>query len=104
MAKSRNRSKKRQTQGEAGESAEATAAPARPRLTVSNTEFVQAFLDCTSFVELAERLSTTDTAVANRANRLRKMGVNLPQYARRNGRAPINVDALNELIDANATE
>ena len=105
-ARNRSRSKKSQTQGQTQSSAEqaATATEGQKKPRVSNEDFVLAYLDCTSYVELAEKLGSTDTAVANRANRLRKMGVNLPRYVRRNGSGPIDVEALNELIEENATE
>jgi transposase len=51
---------------------------------------------CDSYAELAEELDLSEASVSTRANKLRKLGVNLPKYAK--AAKPIDVDALNALI------
>jgi len=73
---------------------ETTGTSAKTR--VPNEKFVQAYMLCDSYSELAEELGLSDASVASRANKLRKLGVNLPKYAK--AAKAIDVDALNALI------
>lgn len=63
---------------------------------VSNVDFVRAALGADSTLGLAEATGLALASVRQRCAKLRKLGVNLPRYAR-NGQA-LDVDGLNAII------
>ena len=66
------------------------------KVRVSDEAFVKAVLACKSYAEVAEATGLTQASVHTRANKLRKLGVNLPTYER--VKKTTDVTALNALI------
>lgn len=66
------------------------------KIRVSDEVFVAACLNCKSYAEMATVLGMAQASVQTRATRLRKAGVNLPVYARK--QKVVNVTTLNALI------
>ncbi len=63
---------------------------------VSDHDFVVEYCDSISYEELAFNLDLTRASVASRANKLRKLGVKLPEYDR--AKKVVDIAALNALI------
>ncbi|MFA5767071.1 MAG: hypothetical protein WC919_04060 [Candidatus Paceibacterota bacterium] len=67
----------------------------KKRKQVSNPDFVKAYHECESYVELAEKTGLSRESCAGRSGKLRQMGVILPAYKRQTKR--VDVEALNAL-------
>ena len=65
---------------------------------VSNEDFVRTCVASKSYAEVATATGLTTASVQTRFAKLRKLGVNLPTYARQ--KKALDVDALNALIPA----
>lgn len=66
---------------------------------VPDEEFVRAYLLWSCNEATAEQLGLSPLSVAARANRLRKIGVMLPKYARKvTERQEVDVEGLNAII------
>jgi hypothetical protein len=66
------------------------------KVRVSNEDFVKAILAYKSYAEVSAATGLTTASVHTRANKLRKLGVNLPTYER--VKKETDVTALNALI------
>lgn len=76
-------------------------APKEVKARLPDKCFVLAYVGCTSYEELAKETGLSDATCRARANKLVKMGVNLPKYARvASRRACTDVTSLNDLIEA----
>ena len=69
------------------------------RKNIDGVTFVKTFQDCDSYDEVAERLGLEKGSVISRAMQYRKKGVHLKRFASKRGAPPLDVDALNALID-----
>ena len=61
-------------------------------------EFVSLWLGSATLAEVATKLGKSKPAVAMFANRLRRLGVNLPKFKTGVSTSDVNVKALNALI------
>ena len=72
------------------------------KITVSDENFVLACIDNSTVAAISAKLGLKPATVASRANKLRKAGVNLPEFDR--ATKVLDVAGLNALIAAEETD
>jgi transposase len=66
---------------------------------VTDKQFVMGCKNCHSTGQAASLLGLSCATVSARANKLRKLGVNLPKFARVVKTKAVDVEGLNDLLD-----